>query len=149
MKIYKKVNEVFFDICGELEEVAKLQGYEILEASSFFYKIGEVVYKNNKQLSNVEIKEELDKWKRIEEEICSGNFDRNKILNEITQYQFVVPLQYRGGEKECAAFVNVNEDPVDKVCSWEEYPEFWEIIFDDIIIEEFYYLLREIYNEII
>jgi len=146
MKIYKKNNQIFFDECGELEEVAKLQGYEILEAGPFLYEIGEAVFKNSIQLTSEDIKNEIKYWKIIENDIYDEKADINKISSKILQYKFIIPLQYRGGEKECAVFISINEDPIEKVCSWDEYPEFWEIMFNDLNVEELYFQLKEIYK---
>ena len=149
MKIYKKDNGLFFDECGTLEEIAKLQNFEIFNISSFFEFIGEVVFKNNIQLTEEEIKEEIKKWEGIKDKIYNENVNKKEILDEILKYKFIVPLQYRDGEKNCVAFVNLNEDPIDQVSSWEDYSEFWEITFEKISNEDLYNILKEIYQNVI
>ena len=152
-KLYKDQNGKVYVDDGNLEEMAIALGFEPVEKMEELEDlITTEVIKDGKWLSEKAIKDYYDKYKVIYDKVY-GNMDISKktkssIIADIDEFLFIPTLEYRGGEKAKVVTARVSEDPVEKYKDWEDYEEFYEIVFENMAADSLWLLMKDIYREL-
>ena len=151
--LYQDQNGKVYVDDGNLEEMAIALGLKpVKEMEELKDLITTEVIKDGKWLTPKEIEDYYNKYKNVCDEICEGDDiskeAKSSLIADMKKFIFILTLEYRGGEKIKIVSARIDEDPVEKYKNWEDWSDYYEIMFDNQTSYDLWCVMKDIYREV-